>query len=230
MPVMAYSKGTELIVARCADAACANNPSRVSLTQMSIASASITIAPSGSPVLAVQERAADTPGRLWLLACSTGDCSGDVTQTLVDGTDDTGYTPKVAIGPNGFPVIAYASKTANSMKVAFCSNATCTSKTLGALASSAQLPEVWELAINADGGPAIAFHDDEIERPRVTICTAGCAAITQVEVPDGPALSGSGSMAIAPDGRYLLAYHLASTGSLRLVSITRTAWAANGWG
>ncbi len=139
LPVIAYmasdTKGTALRVARCVNPACTgtstitvvDDPAHVNSVG---AYPAIAIGADGFPVISYQDQ---TAGTLKVARCHNGACTGASTITVVDGPgfsnnfNSVGTYTSIAIGADGFPVIAYQDDTAATLKVARCWTATCRS-------------------------------------------------------------------------------------------------------
>jgi hypothetical protein len=129
LPVVAYQNDStwELKVARCNDAACAGGDETITVVDSSLwegEDISLAIGTDGYPVMAYVESDPDTSWWLKVAKCNDAACSGgDVTFTVVDpgpGVDE----PSLAIGADGFPVIAYH-EGSGTLRVAKCNNASC---------------------------------------------------------------------------------------------------------
>jgi hypothetical protein len=86
-------------------------------------------------------------------------CSGADSPVQIDGFDqDVGMYPSVALGSDGFPVIAYYNVTSTNLRFAKCKNFTCSqavTSTLDASSGSGTYPAV---VIGSDGNPLIAYN------------------------------------------------------------------------
>ncbi|NDF32536.1 MAG: hypothetical protein EB147_09990, partial [Acidimicrobiia bacterium] len=65
----------------------------------------------------------------------------------------------IAIGTNGNPIISYYDATNFDLKVAACSNPTCTSSTNTTLDSNGSVGAYSSIAIGTNGVPIISYYD-----------------------------------------------------------------------
>ena len=87
-------------------------------------------------------------------------CADATTITTLDSTGDVGSYNSIVLGADDNPVIAYYDATNKDLKVAACSNPTCTSATITTVASSGWVGSYNSIALGADNNPIIAFIRD----------------------------------------------------------------------
>ena len=170
---------------------------------------SIAIDASNLPVISYYD---DTNSDLKLAKCNDEACSGgDETRVTVDASaGDVGQYSALALGSDGFPVIAYHDHTNRSLKVAKCSNATCTTRTLSTLNDpSADVGYNAAIAIGTDNLPVVSYYDAAGQVLKVAKCndTACSGANETISIVDTyPAAGGSStSIAIGADGNPVIA-------------------------
>jgi len=113
---------------KCNDAACSGDDEIVSTVDSAVDNVgmwnSIAIGSDQLPIISYQ---AGPNGNLMVAKCNDIACSGgDETISTVDGSDNNvGFYSSVAIGVDGFPVIAYVDVTERSLKIAKCNDLAC---------------------------------------------------------------------------------------------------------
>ncbi|MDA0300773.1 MAG: hypothetical protein O3B40_10150, partial [Actinobacteria bacterium] len=126
-PVISYyaAANTALKVAACTTADCTGTPTITTVDSAGDVGryTSIAIGDNGYPVISYIDR--DNTA-LKVAACTTNDCTGTPTITTVDSAVGIGVFTSIAIGDNGYPVIAYYESANTALKVAACTTADCT--------------------------------------------------------------------------------------------------------
>lgn len=127
LPVISYHRTGALMVAKCADPACAGASAITAVDDPANSvgkDSSIAVAGDGRPVVSYWD---ETAGTLKVAKCANAACTGAATITTVDDpANSVGEYTSVAIGADGRPVISYFDRTAEAIKVAKCANAACT--------------------------------------------------------------------------------------------------------
>ena len=154
------------------------------------------------------------------------------TTTAIDSTGDVGYGTSIAIGTDGFPVIAYFDVTNSDLKVAKCNNAACSSSTLtsiddvGTITASSSAPAI---AIGTDGFPVIAYYFNTTGDFLVTKCgNAACSsgnASTSLDTTNN--VGQYPSIAIGRDSMPIISYYDATTNDLKTAYCTNTSCSAS---
>lgn len=106
-PVISYLDlgASDLKVYHCTNVACTNGTARtVDFQGFTGWSSSIAISSVGYPVIAYQDETGSYDLRLY--QCSSIDCSTGNSATI-DAAGNTGYTPSIAVGTDGHPVVTY---------------------------------------------------------------------------------------------------------------------------
>lgn len=126
-PVISYNVFlTGLKVVKCGNAACnsGNTITLVDSVGTPGAGTSIVVPADGRPVISHYSP------NLKVTKCGNTSCSSGNTSTIVDNTiTQDGLQSSIAISSDGLPVIAYANGLIGRLKVAKCSNASCSSGT-----------------------------------------------------------------------------------------------------
>ena len=230
LAVIAYYDAGDLKVAKCANAPCTTGTSTLS-TVDSVGTlgeyASIAIGADGLPVIAYQNA---TNADLKVAKCINADCTGVSTLTTVDPTGNVGQYTSIAIGADGFPVIAYQDATNANLKVAKCVNVACTGvSTLSTVDNSAGSVGLFtSIAIGVDGLPVIAYYDDTNDDLKVAKCAnAACSGVSTLSIVDSAGSVGQyASIAIGADGLPVIAYRDFTNLDLKVAKCANAACAA----
>ncbi len=199
----------DLYWAYCADPACASE----SLVQLDGSSEdvgqypSLNISESDFAVISYYDV---TNGNLKVTRCTKNNCSGPPYRTTytVDSSGFVGKASSLTIGTDGLPVISYYDQTNETLKVAHCNDAPCSSATLTKIGPAAVEVEASSIAIGVDGLPVIAFYDIRAG----DLWTIHCANITCTSATSSTKLRSSGdvgdsaSITVGLDGLPLIAY------------------------
>jgi hypothetical protein len=97
--------------------------------------------------------------------------------TVVDSTDDVGIHAAMAIGDDGLPVIAYVDRTGGRLKVAHCTDVSCTAATITDTGLSARVDgrDIISVTIGPDGYPVISHRDTNV----VHCGDADCSTVSE---------------------------------------------------
>jgi hypothetical protein len=177
-PVLSYSFGFDntLKFAACANTSC--TPSFSSTLRTIDATTvepqnSLAIGTDGNPVIAY--RSQPTTSKLRFARCNDPTCATSVLSTL-DGNDGApvGDYPSIAIGADGFPVIAYRDRSRGTLKVLHCGDAACSAggNTISTVDAVADAGSFAAMAIAADGLPIITHTDTSTRQLRVRKCAS----------------------------------------------------------
>jgi len=234
-PVISHYEGTagSLKVAKCNDAACAGDDETVSTVDdpgnIVGSYTSIAISADGFPVISYRD---DTAGALKVAKCNDPACAGgnETITTVDDSINDVGYYTSLAIGADSFPVISYCDLIQNSLKVAKCSNATCTLTTITIVDYPVNaVGRYTSIAIGADGFPVISYHDFTADALKVAkcndpACAGGNETITTVDDP-GNLVGEYTSIAIGADGFPVISYRDDTAGAIKVAKCNDPACA-----
>ena len=219
-PVIAFTGDGRLKLAACADARCSTSTLvTVDPTTVFAGDLDMAIGTNGNPFIAYRDF---TNGNLMTAACGNATCSSNNTITTVDSSaNQVGDNLSMAIGTNGLPVISYQDATAEDLKVAACSNATCSTSTLSVVDSADRVGDDTSIAISALGFPIIAYNDRTHLSLKVAACNdLACAGANETYTTvDGSSQDASGtsnSIAIGINGFPVIAHYASAQTELRL--------------
>ena len=127
-PVVSYTDFTnrDLKVAHCTDVACAS-PADITIVDSPGdvgQHSSLAIGNDGFPVISYQDR---TNFDLKVAHCTDAACTAPADITTLDSAPRVGSSTSIAIGTDGFPVISYFDNGNFDLRVAHCTNVSCTS-------------------------------------------------------------------------------------------------------
>ena len=117
----------------------------------------MAIGNDGYPVISHYDSA---NGDLKVTKCGDASCSTATSVTVDPSSNQVGGYSSIAIGVDGFPVIATSIRTLYTLKVAKCSSASCSSSTITTVDDPATNLIDWttSIRIGADDLPIIAWY------------------------------------------------------------------------
>jgi hypothetical protein len=200
----------ELKIYVCSSADCSSGTSRTLLGTrgMGNTASSIAIGNDGNPIIAFDAR---SDGGMKIYFCSSADCASG-TSTTLDSTDDVGYGYgfSLAVGNDGYPVVAYhADGAGGGLGLYACSATDCSTGTDRTLDShGGTLGRFADVTIGDDGNPIISYYDSLNSSLKVYKCTqSDCSSGYPTTV---KSLSGGTgfdtSIAVGSDGNPLVVY------------------------
>ena len=147
--------------------------------------------------------------------CGDASCESGNTITTVDPTGNAGWYTSIAIGSDGFPIIAHYA--VGSLKVAKCGNVSCTSgNTLNTVDSGVASWDI-SIAIGADNMPIISYCDDTNGDLKVAKCKDIACNSADVNIVDSIGQVGyHTSIAIGADGLPIISYWDWTYGDLKV--------------
>jgi len=201
-------------IIKCGDATCSSrNTTTTTIESVAVVgNISGDIGGDGLPVFSYQRIENNfLDHRLTLLHCDNASCSSFTTTTVDqnDGVtnDSLGGDSNLAIGADGFPIIAYhpGSSPKNGVKVAKCGNATCSSGNTLTVVSGFRTNANYriQIAVGPDGLPVVQFsnlfasHVIRVIKCGNAACSVGNVTSTATDPERGPGRTGS--MAIDSD-------------------------------
>ena len=141
----------------------------------------------------------------------------DTTVTTIDSAGWVGYFTSITIGADGLPVISYYNLTNGDLKVAHCSDASCSSATRSTVDSSGDVGNWTSIAIGADGLPVISHYDNTNDDLKVAHCSnASCTAATNTTVDSAGDVGRATSITIGADGLPVISYRDYTNGDLKV--------------
>lgn len=172
---------------------------------------SIAIGTDGNPVVSYYAGA----DGLKVAHCGNASCTSGNVLTTVDptapGFADASNT-SIAIGSDGYPVIAYYDTANGDLKVAHCGNVACSAgNTVTVLDSPGDVGRFAALAVGFDGKPVVSYFDFTNSALKVAHCgDVACSAgntLTAVDTGDENNPAGRNtSIAIGADGKPVVSY------------------------
>jgi hypothetical protein len=186
---------------------------------------SIAIATDGTPIISYYDQ---TNADLKVTKCGNAACSTGNTTTTIDSTGDVGQYSSIAIGSDGYAVISYYDATNTDLKVAKCTNATCSTSSISTFSSANNIGAGTSIAIGWDGNPIIAYYDATNDDLIVTKCgTTSCASgnTTTSTVTTGT-VGRNPSIAIGTDGMPSIAYQETGVGQVMYSKCSNVACTA----
>jgi len=157
-PVISYSTGSsgDLKVAKCNNADCSASEITTVDSVGDVGNYnSIAISGDGFPVISYYDNTNQDLKVAKQVSPGTGNCTGNNNWTCitVDSAGGVGTETSIAIGSDGFPVIAYSN---NGLRVAKCNNANCSSNVINVIDSNGRGGN--SIAISSDGFPVISYN------------------------------------------------------------------------
>lgn len=241
-PIVVFiDQNDRLKVLSCSDQTCSGGTTTSPIPgQLVTAVPSVAVSPLGHPVITVGVQATSLRSELLAVSCNDAACDGaDETTRVVhsDPTKEIGLFSAVAIGTDGFPIIAYfvgdPSTTSSSLYMYACDTHDCVPAPLTSGPSPLPIPSTERggsyvsIAIGGDGNPVVAHVHSAYQVMEVIWCTeTDCQGDLRRsdEVGNGswPIWT---SMAIGIDGVPIVAFHDLWEGELRT---SRPWWMAGG--
>ncbi|WKZ81700.1 MAG: cell wall-binding repeat-containing protein [Acidimicrobiia bacterium] len=176
---------------------------------------SLAIDAFGNPAISYYD---GTTTDLMLVRCSDPACAGSKTITTVDPNLSNGRYSSLVLDSSGFPVISYHDASSGFLKLARCSNLTCTAKTLTTVDASFSVGSHTSLALDSSGLPVISYHDADGMDLKLARCSnATCSSATLVSVDSGSAEVGwFTSLVLDSSGFPVISYYDMTNTALKL--------------
>ncbi|MDG0976576.1 MAG: hypothetical protein P8O21_08775 [Ilumatobacter sp.] len=222
-PIISYydETGGSLKVAACTDTACTDTPtpSTVDGPIMIAFYTSITIGADGNPIISYYDT---TDKDLKVAACTNPTCTSTPTITTVDSTGSVGLFTSITIGVDNNPIISYYDNTYKALKVAACTNPTCTDTATITTVDSGSAGKYSSITIGPDGNPIIG-HADTDGNLKVAACTnPTCTNTPTITTIDTDGSVASTSITIGVDGNPIISYYDATNGDLKVAACTNS--------
>jgi len=162
----------------------------------------------------------NTNGDLKAAHCANAACSS-ATITALDTFIDVGYFPSITIGRDGLGLISYYDSTfgALGLKVAHCSNLTCSGATLSPLDTAVgDVGRGSAIILGDDGLGLISYYDATNGDLKIAHCvdlTCTSAVLSRLDVTGN--VGQNPSIVIGNDGLGLISYYDATNVDLKVV-------------
>ena len=177
---------------------------------------SIAIGLDGNPIISHYDA---TNGDLKVAACTNPTCTTSTTITAIDTTGDVGGFTSIAIGLDGNPIISYYDVTNGDLKVAACTNPTCTTSTTSTLDSIGDVGWHTSIIIGLDGNPIISYYDWDNRDLMVAACTnPTCTTATTATLDTNGDVGYFTSIAIGTNGNPIISHYDATSGDLKIAA------------
>jgi hypothetical protein len=218
-PLVAYYDRIEqsAVIARCHSADCAGSETMHTLDDPADdvgRYASLAVNAGGRAIVAYVDSTTDD---LKLAACQNPACDAVFTRTIDDGAGDSvGSYASLALDADGFPAIAYADVTADSLKFAKCIDASCSAAIGIQTIDTGDVGWFSALAIGADGNPVMSYYDVGNDALKVAKCVDPACVDPAVITTLDDRNAGAGkytSIAIRPDRRPVISYQRGLAGA-----------------
>jgi hypothetical protein len=136
----------------------------------------------------------------------------------VDSSGYVGNATSITTGVDGLGLISYSDITNTDLKVAHCSNASCTAATITTLDSAGNLPGVCtSITIGFDGLGVISYYDVTNADLKVAHCSnILCTAASLATVDNAGDVGSASTITIGTDGLPLVSYYDTTNGDLKV--------------
>jgi len=185
---------------------------------------SITIGADGLPIISYYSFWDAGDRCLKVAKCTNASCSSStITKLDRSSTGSVGRYSSIAIGTDSLPIISYYDAVNGDLKVAKCSNASCTSATYATLdGTGVDVGQYTSIAIGTDGLPIISYYDVTNGNLKTAKCANSACSTATVSTLDGAGANVGKytSIAIATDGLPILSYFDSDLGNLKVVKCT----------
>jgi hypothetical protein len=226
-PVIGYydAVNLDLKVVHCGDAACtsANIITTVDGAGWVGMYPSLVLDASGFPVISYYDH---SNGDLKVVRCGDAACTSANTIRTVDSLGDVGWHTSLALDARGFPVISYYDHTNGNLKVAHCSDPTCSGVVSPTVDSVGQVGEFTSLVLDASGFPVVSYYgasDLKVVHCGNPNCTAGNA----VSIVDSAGIVGwDTSLVLDASGFPVISYWDETNGDLKVARCGNAACGA----
>ena len=225
-PVISYYDydNQDLKVAVCGDATCSTTPTITTVdnsTGIVGWYTSLALNSSGFPVISYYDA---TNGNLKVAVCTDAICTNKTTN-IVDGNtvgQDVGQYTSLALNSSGFPVISYWDIANRDLKVAVCTDATCTTViTPNTVDSTVDVGQYTSLALNSSGNPVISYYDSTNHNLKVAVCTnATCGTKTLKNIDYEGDVGQYTSLALNSSGAPVISYLDYTNQDLKVAVVT----------
>jgi len=163
-----------------------------------------------------------TDGDLKVAHCPNSSCTPATITTLDTGdVSVVGLYTSVTIGPAGHGMISYYDNTNSALKVARCSNLSCTSAIISTVdnPASTNVGSHTSITTGADGYAIIAYYDATNTALKAAHCSnLDCTSASVVTVDNSVAVGQYTSITIGVNGLPMISYYDATNGALKVAA------------
>lgn len=180
---------------------------------------SLALDSNGNPVVAYYD---NTNVDLKLVRCGNATCSSGNTIQIVDGPDEVGINPALALDSNDYPVISYWDESNVNLKFVHCGDATCSSgNVFQTLDSSSHSGLNSSLALDSRGNPVISYLASTNNALKLVYCgDATCSGGNTSQIVDTTGdQSDKTSLALDSSGHPVISYFDFNNGDLKLARL-----------
>jgi hypothetical protein len=216
--LISYVEGTtNLRVAHCEDAACTRAGVSVLDTQHAASYTALAVGSDGLGLISFRNH---YNGDLLVAHCEDMACRRATISRLDADAPSAGEYSAIAIGTDGLGLIAYHDRNRGWLKVAHCEDVACIRATIVILDDGhPQVPHVGgyvgarpSIVIGPDGLGLVSYQDQPVGNLKLAHCAdTACSHADSIAIVDQGGIKGTGggatSLAIAPGGPGLVAYH-----------------------
>lgn len=222
LPVISYYDATAraLKVAHCGTPDCSSGITRTTVDDPANdvgRHSSLAIGIDGRPVISYRDQSSFA---LKVAKCANVMCTGSATiSTVDDPTNRVGEYTSITVGSDGLPIISYYDSSAFRLKVAKCSNSSCSAASVVFVPYSGNnVGQYSSIALDASGYALISYYDATAGHLEVSKCTTlNCSNSTRATV-DAAAnnVGAHSSIKRLPDGIPVISYYDATARALKV--------------
>jgi hypothetical protein len=224
-PIMSYLdvSNSNLKLAVCTNPTCSTTPTLRTLDSTDAVGwwTSLQLASSGNPVIAYYD---NSNGNLKLAVCSDATCSANPFIRTVDSSGTVGQYASLQLTALNVPVIAYYDAFNKNLKIAVCTDATCSSPTIRTIDSAGSVGEYASLQLSSTNNPMVSYYDEFNKNLMLAVCSnPTCSATPTIRTIDSGSSGDVGqytSMRMTTTGSLLIAYYDVFNTNLKLAIVT----------
>jgi hypothetical protein len=218
-PVVSYYDSTngDLKLAVCGDLTCSTPPALRTLDSAGIVGrdTSLVLNSSGNPVVSYTDL---TNSDLKLAICSNSTCSTAPTLRTLDSAGAVGFNTSLVLNSSGNPVVSYYDSTNGDLKLAICSNSTCsTTPTLRTLDGANAVGLDTSLVLTSSGNPVVSYFDTTNDDLKLAVCGDPTCLSVSARILDSAGNVGQfTSLALSSTGNPVVSYRDSTNSDVKL--------------